>query len=74
MTKKLYLPAAIVLTALTLLPAASQAGDCLGLHRVRAEVVGAMDGTARFAKRVVDRTSRFGERTLGWIFCDKRRV
>ena len=74
MTKKLYLSAAVTLSALTLVPASSEAGDCLGLHRVRTEVVGAVDGTARFAKRVVDRTSRLGERAFGWIFCDKRRV
>lgn len=67
MTKR-TLGAALAFAALVSLPAASEA-HCLGYKHVRSGVVGVVDGTATFAKRVVDRTTRFGDRVLGWFHC-----
>jgi hypothetical protein len=65
MSKRLIITAALAAAALTSVPAVSQASDCLGLHRMRAETVSAVDGTTHFLRRVSDRA-------FGWMFCKHR--
>ncbi|MBS0232363.1 MAG: hypothetical protein JSR99_02640 [Proteobacteria bacterium] len=65
---KRILTAGMIISGLVFLPAASEA-HCLGYKHFRSGVVGVVDGTTTFAKRVVDRTTRFGDRVLGWFHC-----
>ncbi len=69
MSKHSMLAAVIGLAALTS-PVVADA-HCLRFDKVRAEMSGAVDGTASFARRVADRTTKFGDRLFGWIRCDK---
>ena len=67
MSKRASVPVVVALAALIALPATSEAGDCLGLHRVR-------DGSVAVVKRVSDGVVRVGDRMFGWIFCRHRRA
>ena len=67
MSKRASIPAAAALAVLVALPATSEAGDCLGLHRVR-------DGSVAVVKRVSDGVVRVGDRMFGWILCRHRRA
>ncbi len=66
--KRTVLGAAMGIAALVTLPAVSEA-HCLGFKHVRSEVSSAVDGTTSFAKRVADRTEKFGNRIFGWLKC-----
>jgi hypothetical protein len=71
MLKRTSLAATLALATLVALPAASQAGhvkrDCLGLDRAGHHMVRAVDDAARAVVRV-------GDRLLGLLRCDKRRM
>ena len=70
MSKHIVLGAAMGVAVLVSLPAASEA-HCLGYKQMRSDVASVVDGTTSFAKRVADRTARFGDQMFGWIKCDK---
>ena len=67
MSKRASISMAVALAVLVALPAASEASDCLGLHRVG-------DGSVAFVKRVGDGVVRVGDAMFGWIFCRHRRA
>jgi len=65
MSKHASIAATAALAVLVSLPAAANASDCLGLHRVREDSVAVV-------KRVGDGIVRVGDRMFGWIFCGHR--
>ena len=67
MNKRTSLISTITLAALVAIPATSQARDCLGLDRAGRDVVKVADDVGRAVTRV-------GDRLLGWLHCDKRRM
>ncbi len=71
MLKRTSLAATLALATLVALPAASQAGhvkrDCLGLDRAGHHMVRALNDVGRAVVRV-------GDRLLGLLRCDKRRM
>jgi hypothetical protein len=73
MTQRISLAAALTLAALTAAPAASQASDCRELDRVGAAIVEGADRVAKGVVRAGDHIVRAGDRTMHWIWCDKRR-
>ena len=74
MFKRTSLIPAVTLAALVVLPATSQARDCLGLDRVGHGVVKAAGDVGRTVTRVGDTVLRTGDRLLSWMLCDKRRM
>lgn len=70
MSKRSLLAAAMGVAVLISLPATSEA-HCLGYKHLRSDVVGVVDGTGAFVDRVANRMTRFGDRLLGLIHCDK---
>jgi hypothetical protein len=70
MSKRSMVGAAIGLAAVVALPVAAEA-HCLHYKHFRSEVVGVVDGTTTFVKRVTYRTRKFGDRMFGWLMCDK---
>jgi hypothetical protein len=74
MSKHSLFAAALAFAALTSMSGASQAHDCLGLHRMKTKTVSVVDGTVHAVRRMGDRTARFGDRVFGWMWCGKRRV
>lgn len=74
MSKRLSLSVAVAVAALMAMPAASQAHDCLGLHRAGDRAVTAVDHTRRAVVRAGDRLVHCGDRLFGWLFhCDHHR-
>ena len=65
MSKTTTLAAAVALATLVALPAASQAGDCLGLDRVGTRVTRAADDAGRAVTSV-------GDRLLKLLDCGRR--
>lgn len=70
MSKRSMVGAAIGLAAIVSLPIAAEA-HCLHYKHLRTGVVGVVDGTTSFVKRVTYRTMKFGDRMFGWLICDK---
>lgn len=80
MLKRLSFTTALALTALTSLPAVSQA-DEHRLDRVGRGAVAVVDGTAKAVRRVGDGIMRVGDgvvragdKAFRWVLCDRRGV
>ena len=67
MSKRASISMAVALATLVAVPAASEASDCLGLHRVG-------DGSVAFVKRVGDGVVRVGDTMFGWLLCRHHRA
>jgi hypothetical protein len=74
MSKRLSLSTAVAIATLIALPTASEARDCFHLDRIGAGAVAVVDGAGRVVTRVGDGLVRAGDRTLGWLFCDRHRT
>jgi hypothetical protein len=75
MLKRTSLLAAMAIATVIVLPASSQASDCLFLDRGKeTRVAASVDSTGRMFTRMSDSVVRTGDRLFGWMtFCKRSR-